>query len=98
MTSNTKGNKEKLLQNLCDHREDIIFFFHGGGMIGIDVTWYIMGTIDAKKKKHGILCFWPISLKTTSQNAVEKSCLPAVTSKIKFSGKVYIFLKVYPYF
>ena len=89
MTSNTKGNKEKFLQKLCDHREDINFFPWGRyDWDRCHLVHVLMGTIDAKKKNHGILCSWPISLKTTSQNAIETSSLPAVTSKIKFSGKV----------
>ena len=52
MTSNTKGNKEKFLQKLCDHREDINFFPWGRyDWDRCHLVHVLMGTIDAKKKK-----------------------------------------------
>ena len=45
MTPKTKGNKES--KNYCKNcvTTEKIFFFHGGGAIGIDVTRYMFSCV-----------------------------------------------------
>ena len=94
MTPKGKGNKET--KTYCKNfvtTEKISIFFPCGrcDWDRCHQVHVFMCTIDAITM-HGILCPWPTSLARTFQNAIEKSSLQAVISKIKFSGKVYVFL------
>ena len=93
ITPKTKGNKES--KNYCKNVVTTVkisflfFFFHGGGVIGIDVTRYMFACVLLMQQPWNIMLLAYFTYKNLTK--CHRKVIPAYPyKKIKFSGKVYV--------